>query len=226
MSRTALILALAAAGSLVAPSARALPVTAVLDGTDGNFQFSVVHTSTGGNDGQSGTILGDVGLGGAGGEWTDAGGIATLDIELTVDVGGSVSVYDAVGQFDVAALTEFSTQTDVMIGSLAFALTSGADDGALDGLTFYFENRNYSNAGDPPNGLVTAGSGASYLTLWGASEFTGSGAIGEPLDLVAGGRGIDLRLEIAPPIPEPGARPLYLAGLAIVGIGPARLRRR
>lgn len=206
--------------------ARAVPVDAVLDGHDGNFTFSVVHTSTGGSDGQSGSILGDVGLGGAGGDWTVVGDIATLDVELTVDVGGNVSTYDAIGDFSVSALTEFATQADVMLGSLAFSLTGGSDEAAIDGLVFYFENRNYSSASDPPNGLELDPTG-DVLTFWGSSVIaSGRGVIGQPLDLAPGGRGIDLRLRMAPPIPEPGARPLYLAGLAIVGLGATRLRRR
>lgn len=225
MLRSPLYAILALALLALAGPAGAVPVVAVLDGTDGNFQFSVVHTSTSGDDGQSGTILGDVGLGAAGGDWTVVGDVGTLDIELTVDVGGSVSTYDAIGDFSISALTEFSTQADVMLGSLAFTLTAGADDAGIDGLTFYFENRNYSNASDPPNGLQIDPVGGDVLTLWGATEFTGRGVLGQSLDLVAGGRGIDLRIQTAP-IPEPGSRPLYAAGLLIVALGAARLRKR
>jgi hypothetical protein len=221
--RTLLRLAIPAVALLASP-ASAVPVEAVLAGTDGNFTYSVVHTSTAGSDGQSGTILGTVGLGGAGGDWTVVGDVATLDIQLVVDVGGSLSTYDAIGDFSVSALTEFGTQADVMLGSLAFTLAAGGDEAGIDGLTFYFENRNYSSAGDPPNGLELDPAG-DVLTLWGATEFTGSGVIGESLDLVAGGRGIDLRIEMGPAIPEPSARPLYLAGLVVVALGGARLRR-
>lgn len=225
MLRSALPAVFALALAAFATPAQAVPVTAVLGGTDGNFTFSVVHTSTGGSDGQSGSILGDVGLGGAGGDWTVVGDLGTLDIELTVEVGGNVSTYDAIGDFSISALTEFGAQADVMLGSLAFALTAGGDEAAIDGLTFYFENRNYSSAGDPPNGLDLDPTG-DVLTLWGSSVFSGSGVIGEPLDLASGGRGIDLRLKMAPPIPEPSAKPLYLAGVAIVGLGASRLRQR
>ena len=225
MARAALVAVLATAVSLFAQSAQAVPVDAVLSGSDANFSFSVIHTSTGGSDGQSGSILGGIDLGRSGGDWTVVGDIGTLDIELTVDVGGNVSTYDAFGTFSVAALTEFTTQADVMLGSLAFALTSGADESAIDGLTFYFENRNYSGAADPPNGLSLDPAG-DLLSIWGTTEFTGTATIGESLDLVAGGRGIDLRLRMAPPIPEPSGRPLYLAGLAIAGLGAARGRRR
>jgi hypothetical protein len=210
---------LAALVGLLAAPAHAVPVLDVLSGTDGNYSFSWVHDSTSGNDGQGGTRVGAVDLGAGGGTWVVAAGIGTLDIELTVDVGGSVSTYDATGSFDVAGLSEFATQADVMVGSLAFTLTAGLDDAAVDGVTFYFENRNYGTASSPPNGLA-----GDVLTLWGASRFTGSGVLGQPLDLVAGGRGLDLRVQFAPPIPEPSARPLYLAGLALVGIG--ALRRR
>ncbi|MBW2445054.1 MAG: hypothetical protein JRG83_03925, partial [Deltaproteobacteria bacterium] len=96
-----------------------------------------------------------------------------------------------------------------------------------------FENRdNYSGAGLPPNSL----SGV-FLTLWGSTNpntdfaaFDGTAdTFGEAFDLAAdptgGARGIDLRLELSAPIPEPSARPLYLAGLAIVGFGATRLRK-
>ena len=221
MLRAALV-ALAAVLAFAARPASAVPVTAVLAGNDGNFGFSVVHSSSGGSDGQAGTILGDVLLGGAGGDWSVLGDLGTLDVELLVDVGGSVSSYDALGGFSVSALGEFASQADVMLGSLAFSLTSGADEVGIDGLTFYFENRNYSSAGDPPNGIQLDPSG-DVLTLWGATQFTGSGVIGEGLDLVAGGRGLDLRIKIAPPIPEPSARPLFVAGLLVVGAGATRL---
>jgi len=225
MLRTSLLASLALALCAVAGSARAVPVIAVLDGTDGRFQFSVVHTATGGNDGQSGTILGDVDLGAAGGTWSLAGDVGTLDLQLDVDAAGSVSRYRAVGDFSLSALAELATQADVMLGSLAFTLEAGADDAGLEGLTFYFENRTYSDAAAPPNGLEVDGAGGHVLTLWGASAFTGSGVLGDRLDLVAGGRGLDLRLHTAP-IPEPGSRPLYAMGLLLVALGAAGLRRR
>jgi len=215
------LLALVAAFSFVASTAEAAPIVAVLSGVDNNFQYSYVHTSTSGSDGQGGTIIGSVGLGAAGGDWTVVAGIATLDIQLTVDVGGSISVYDALGQFDVAMLTETATNADVLLGYFGMTLVSGADDAAIDGLTFYFENRNYGNAVERPNGMV-----GDEITLWGASLYTGTPVIGAAFDLVPGGRGIDLRLQVGPAIPEPGARPLYLTGLAVVGLGATRLRRR
>jgi hypothetical protein len=205
----------------LASPAGAVPIADVLSGTDGNFLFSVVHTSTSGSDGQSGSVLGDVSLSAGGGSWVVAAGTGFLDVELDVDVAGSVSTYQAKGSFDLAALADDGTQADTLLGFLAFDLLAGADDAAIDGLTFYFEDRNYSNASLRPNGLD-----GDLLTLWGATEFTGTPTLGSGFDLVPGGRGIDLRVQLAPPIPEPSARPLYVAGLAVVAFGALRLRRQ
>lgn len=206
--------------SLAGP-AGAVPVVDVLQGSDGNFQFSWVHDSSAGGDGQGGNLLGSVELGAGGGTWEEVAGIATLEIELVVDVGGDLSTYDATGSFDVAALSELATQADVLAGSLSLTMTSGLDEADIDGVTFYFENRNYGNATLRPNSLS-----GDVVTLWGATLFTGTPVLGQPFDLVPGGRGIDLRIQLGPPIPEPSARPLYLAGLAVVGLGSLRLRRR
>ncbi|NNL65508.1 MAG: hypothetical protein HKP30_04640 [Myxococcales bacterium] len=206
---------------MLAAPAKAVPIADVLAGTDGNFLFSVVHTSTGGSDGQSGTVLGDVSLSAAGGSFNQGVTQAFFDAELDVDIGGSISTYQAKGAFDLAGLLDFSAQSDVLLGYLDFTLLAGADDAGIADLTFYFEDRNYSTATNPPNGLS-----GDLLTLWGATEFNGTPTIGAPFDLVAGGRGIDLRVKLAPPIPEPGSRPLYLAGLAIVALGAARMRRQ
>ena len=82
MARVALLAVLGAAVCL-AGSSRAAPIIEVLDGSDGNFTFSVVHTSTGGSDGQSGSILGNIDLGGAGGDWTVVGGIVPTYVAET-----------------------------------------------------------------------------------------------------------------------------------------------
>jgi hypothetical protein len=214
MPSLARFLAISSCFALAAAPASAVPVVDVLSGTDATFTFSVVHDSNSGGDGQIGNVIGQVTLGPAGGTWTIVGPIGTLDLELVIDVAGSDSTYDVLGDFDVPGLSEFVTQANVMVGSLSFTLTSGADDAAMDGVTIYFENRNYSSAINPPNGLQ-----GDLLTVWGASNFTGSGVLGEALDLFAGGRGLDIRVQV----PEPSASALCLAGLALAGL---RFRRR
>ncbi len=218
--RTLSLLSALAVGLLLGATAQAAPIADVLSGTDGNFRFSVVHTSTGCSDGQCGSILGEVSLGAGGGNWLSDGTNAFLDLELDVNVGGSISTYNAKGAFSETALTDFGTQADVLLGSLDVTLLSGADDAGLDGLTFLFEDRNYSTAANPPNGLT-----GNMLTLWGATAYTGTPTLGSALDLVPGGIGIDLRVEIGPPIPEPSAKPLFLAGIAVVAFGASRMRR-
>ena len=116
-----------------AASASAIPVIDVLTGSDGNFSFSVVHSSTGGSDGQSGAILDSISLGGAGGDVSISG--STLLVELEVAIG--TGTYDASGVFDLAGLQDDSAQLDILLGTLVLTNTAGTAE--YDGLKFYFE---------------------------------------------------------------------------------------
>jgi len=213
-------LALSSALLLAAAPAFAVSIDGVLAGTDGNFQFSVVHTSSSGSDGQMGTVLADVGLGDGGGTALQAGSLLQIDLEL--DIAGSI--YDASGSFELAGLLDDTNQADILLGHLGLTLDSGDDDLELDGATFYFEDRNYSSASMPPNSLDGV-----FLSLWGATDFeipvAGTPVIGEAFDLVAGGTGIDLRLELANPIPEGDAMGLFAAGVLVVGASTWARRR-
>jgi len=198
-----------------AGSASAAPIVAVLSGSDGNFSFSVTHTSSAGSDGQMGTVLDSITLGGAGGSATASAGLLNLQVELRI---GGVD-YDATGVFDLAGLLDDSVQEDILLGSLSLA---GAG-GTYNGMTFYFEDRNYSSATLKPNSLDGV-----FLSLWGATDFTlasANPAIGDRLDLVAGGTGIDLRFELANPIPEAHGIGVFAAGILVACAG-SWLRRR
>ena len=207
---------------LFASSASAIPVVDVLTGSDGNFSFSVVHNSSGGNDGQSGTVLDSISLGGAGGSATVTGAGTLLDLDVELVIGGGT--YNAAGLFDLAGLLDDVLQQDVLLGTLELTYVSGADN-SYDGLKFYLEDRNYSSATLKPNSLQ-----GEFLSLWGATDFNptfpGTPAdpqIGDPLDLISGGTGIDLRLELAHPIPEPQAAMVFLTGLLTIQM--MRVRR-
>lgn len=226
MLRVLLAPAFAALFLLLAVPAQALPVpapvTGVLQGSDGNFSFSVIHTSSAGSDGQSGSVLDTVTLGAGGGQWVESGALASLDIQLDIGAG----TYDVSGMFDLPALADLLEDPNTMLGSLTFQLVAGADTHGLDGLTFYFEDNHYSSASLKPNSIQPAGSG-QVLNLWGATQVAGSPSfvLGEALDLEPGGTGIDLRVGIGPAIPEPSARPLFMAGLAVVALGALRRRK-
>ena len=229
-----------ALGLVFSAPASAVGIDAVLSGLDVNFRFSVIHTASSGYDGQSGSIEGYLDMGAPGGTATVNGpalDVSGLTLTLANTSGGAVvASYDVSGSFDLAGLLDTSSDTNTLLGWLDFSLASlpGTDANfGLDGRRFYFENRdNYSGAGLPPNSL----SGV-FLTLWGSTNINAGFAgfdgtadtFGEAFDLAAdptgGARGIDLRLELSAPIPEPSARPLYLAGLAIVGFGAMRLRK-
>ena len=236
MLRSARHAALAIALGLVCSApASAVSIDDVLSGTDVNFLFSVVHSASGGSDGQSGTIEGYLDMGAPGGTATVNGAALEIrDLELTLantSGGAVVATYDVSGDFDLARLLDTSANSDALLGWLDFSLSGGDDTNfGVDGRRFYFEDRNYSSALLRPNSL----SGV-FLTLWGSSNVNpavGDGTpdtFGEAFDLLADSsgraRGIDLRLELSAPIPEPTARPLFLAGLAVVALGAARLRR-
>jgi hypothetical protein len=219
LSRRTARLALAGLLSLLliaAPSAAA-PIIDVLQGVDANYRFSVVHSSTGGSDGQAGSVLARILLGPAGGTATVVGPVLELDVQLVI-AGDS---YQATGAFDVAGLLDDVAQTDRMLGSLSLVGV-----GNFAG-TYYFKDRNYSSAVDPPNSLH-----GTILTLWGATNVTnvatkGAPQIGDEIDLSPGGTGMDLRLEISSdPIPEPSSVALYALGLAAAGGAVRRTRRR
>jgi len=199
---------------LGAGPASAASIVSVLSGSDGNFNFSVTHTSSAGDDGQMGTVLDSITLGGAGGSATASAGLLNLQVQLHI---GGVD-YDATGVFDLAGLLDDSAQEDILLGSLSLA---GA--GGYDGMTFYFEDRNYSSATLKPNSLDGV-----FLSLWGATDFTlasASPAIGDSLDLVAGGTGIDLRFELANPIPEAHGIGVFAAGILVACAGSWMHRR-
>ena len=200
------LLLIAALLSIASPGFSA-SITSILSGTDNNFGFSVVHSSDAGSDGQAGTILDSVSLGSNGGTVTVGGGLMLINAEL--DIG--TQSYQAVGSFDLAGLLDNSVQADVLLGSLTLTSASGPYDG-----TYYFEDRNYSNAVLKPNSFDV---GSLTLSLWGATNASDPNAkIGDALDLSPGGLGIDLRVQLSSnPIPEPGSVALYLVGLGIVG---------
>lgn len=205
--------ALALAALLFASPALAVPVQDVLNGTDGNFSFSLVHSSTGCSDGQCGSPLDGITLGGAGGSASVSGGQFLLDVQL--NIGGEL--HQATGAFDFAGLLDNSAQTNLLLGSLT--LTGGQYAG-----TYFFKDRNYSSAALKPNSYDQA---SNTLSLWGTTNVSNPNAkIGEAIELSPGGTGIDLRVQLSSnPIPEPGAVALYLAGLGIVGGAVRRVAR-
>lgn len=191
----------------VAAPALSVPITDILSGSDSNFSYSLIHTSSAGSDGQSGTILAGISLGANGGSITTAGGQLLIDAELVIDG----TTYQAVGAFDLAGLLDDSVQADIMLGSLT--LTGGTYAGV-----YFFEDRSYSSASLKPNSFDQA---TGILSLWGSTNVSDPNAkIGAPIDLFAAstGYGIDLRIEASSdPIPEPTSVALYLVGLAVVG---------
>jgi hypothetical protein len=197
---------------LCAGPAAATPVLEVLSGSDGNFSYSWIHTSTGGSDGQSGSLLDAIGLGGAGGDITVSGAGTLLDVDVELAIG--TGTYDAIGQFDLAGLLDDTTQADVLLGTLTLSHVAGTAE--YDGLKFYFEDRNYSSASLKPNSL-----NGDTLSLWGATAFTSpvtDPGIGDALDLNSGGTGIDLRMRFGgSPVPEPSAAAVFAIGLAVMG---------
>jgi len=210
------VLVLAVVLCVCATPAAATPVLDVLSGSDGNFGFSVVHTSTGCSDGQCGTVLDSVGLGGAGGSLTASGGGTLLDLNVQLVIGSGT--YDASGVFDLAGLLDNSAQLDKLLGTLELTHVAGTNE--YGGLKFLFEDRNYSSAVLKPNSL-----NGDTLSLWGATAYNGPAdpAIGDSLDLIPGGTGIDLRLKLANPVPEPQGAAVFAMGMAVVG---SFLRRR
>ena len=213
-------IALLASLTAFASTAAADPITDVLSGSDNNFTFSVIHTSSSGSDGQSGSITHDVSLNTSLALPNDWDATPHFHLDLTARSGGAVSIYHVAGAFDLTDLSDGVYSGNQLVGYLTFNVLSGDD--FLDGETFYFEDNTYSSAVNKPNSQS-----GNLVTLWGATNYDhnlGTPVIGNEIDLMAGGAGIDLRLQLADPVPEPGTFALF--GLAGLGFAVYRRRRK
>lgn len=211
-------------------AASASPIVEIGTGTDVNFTFSVVHSSSGGFDGQSGTILYDVFLDtdnvpstydvGVPDAASPSGlaDIASLFVDIVRRSDSEVETFKIDGKFDSVDLADGLFDANTLVGYLDFTALAdgdGVDFTDLDGETFYFEDRTYSSAVLPPNTRI-----GDTVTLWGATVFSGPKTLGAAGDLSPGGRGIDLRIEL----PEPAS--LALLGAAVAAGALLRRRRK